>query len=138
MNKGLISIKPEHVKNIIQGNKTVEIRTRRLNLPVGSILWVYSTLPTGCIEVVVEIDFIITLSPDLIWKKYHIEMCVSKELFDEYTKGKKLVSAIGFKNIKKTDKALCLNTLRSFDENFMPPQFFIKLTPDKKISQAFI
>lgn len=138
MMKGLISIKPEHVKNIILGDKTVELRTRRLSLPVGSKLWIYTTLPTGCIEAVAEIEFIITSSPDAIWNSFSAEMCVSKEVFNEYTKGKKEVSAIGLVNIEKTDKSLCLKTLRSIDKNFMPPQFFIKLTPDKKISEAFI
>lgn len=137
MNKGLISIKAEHVKNIILGKKTVELRTRRLGLPVGSKLWIYTTLPTGCIEAVVEIAFISTLPTEQIWEKYQTEMCIDKKLFEQYTKGKEVVSAIGFKNIKQTDKSLCLNTLRTFDENFMPPQFFIKLTPDKKISEAF-
>ena len=138
MNKGLISIKSEHVKNIIQGNKTVELRTRRLNLPIGSELWIYTTLPTGCIEAVVDISFVVTSSPKEIWEKYHKDMCISKVLFDEYTSGKELVSAIGFKNVKKTNKELCLKRLRSFDKKFMPPQFFIKLTPDKKITEAFI
>jgi len=138
MNKGLISIKPEHVKNIIQGHKTVELRSRRLNLPIGSKLWIYTTLPTGCIEAVVEIAFIVTSEPDLIWKKYNKEMCISKELFDKYTKGKRLVSAIGLTNVKQTDKKLCLKTLRTIDKKFMPPQFFIKLTPDKKITEAFV
>lgn len=138
MNKGLISIKAEHVKNIIQGNKTVELRTRRLNLPIGSKLWIYTTLPTGCIEAVVEISFIITSEPEVIWERFSKNMCITKELFDEYTKGKQVVSAIGFTNIRQTDNSLCLKALRAIDKKFMPPQFFIKLTPDKKISQAFI
>ncbi|HIO96744.1 MAG TPA: hypothetical protein EYG71_02325 [Leucothrix sp.] len=65
-------------------------------------------------------------------------MCISKELFDKYTKGKRLVSAIGLTNVKQTDKKLCLKTLRTIDKKFMPPQFFIKLTPDKKITEAFV
>ena len=138
MMKGLISIKPEHVKNIIEGNKTVEIRTRRLNLPIGSKLWIYTTLPTGCIEAVTEIEFIVTSSPDNIWERFNTKMCISRELFDEYTKGKDVVSAIGLANVKQTDKSLCLKTLRTIDKKFMPPQFFIKLTPDKKITEAFV
>ena len=138
MMKGLISIKPEHVKNIIQGHKTVELRTRRLNLPIGSKLWIYTTLPTGCIEAVTEIKFIVTSSPDKIWEDFNAEMCITKELFDKYTEGKNAVSAIGLANVKQTDKSLCLKALRAIDKKFMPPQFFIKLTPDKKITEAFV
>ena len=50
MSDAIISIKPRHVDNILSGNKTVELRTRSINLPSGSRLWVYTTLPVGKVE----------------------------------------------------------------------------------------
>ncbi len=137
MSSALISIKPVHVKNILSGKKTVEIRTRNMLLPIGSTLWIYSTLPTGKIEAIAEIDFIDTKSPSTIWRKHKELICISKNMFDTYTHGRKEVTAIGLKNIEAAQNNLCLKALRKIDKNFMPPQFFLKITPDKKIYQAF-
>ncbi len=137
MNDALISIKPDHVNNIKKGLKTVELRTRNISLSKGAKLWIYSTLPIGCIEVVAEIDFVITSTPRDIWKKYSKKLCISRTLFMNYTKGHKQVTAIGLKKVEETDKSLCLKVLRKYDKTFTPPQYFIKLTPDKKISNAF-
>ena len=64
----IISIKPRHVENILSGKKTVELRTRGLNLPEGSRLWIYTTLPVGKVMLFAEIDFIDRRLPTEIWK----------------------------------------------------------------------
>ena len=137
MSNALICIKPNHVVNILSGKKTVELRTRNLLLPIGTKLWIYSTLPKGKVEAIVEIDFLDTRPPNLIWRDYKNSMSISKKLFNEYTKCRENVTAIGLRNVQLSHKNLSLNSLRSFDKNFMPPQFFMKITPDKKIYPAF-
>lgn len=137
MSSALISIRPIHVQDILSGKKTVEIRTRSMQLPIGSTLWIYSTLPTGKIEAIAEIDFIDTKTPNTIWRMHKESICISKKMFDAYTQGRERVTAIGLKNIEPARRDLCLRALRKFDENFMPPQFFLKITPDKKIYPAF-
>src|SRR5690606_21728212 len=100
MNDVIISIKPRHAENILSGIKTVELRTRNFNLPTGSRLWVYTTLPVGKIKFSTEINFIEILPPKKIWEKYGRDICISKKDFDAYTKGRKFVSAIGLKNVQ--------------------------------------
>jgi len=137
MSSALISIKPKHVKNILNGSKTVELRTRSMNLPVGTSLWIYTTLPKGEIEAVAIVAFIDTKSPSSIWKKYKDQICITKSEFDNYTSDRKKVTVIGLSEIEESERKLCLQTLRTYDEKFTPPQFFIHLTPDKKIYSAF-
>ncbi len=137
MNDALISIKPVHVENIKNGFKTVELRTRNITLARGAKLWIYTTLPIGCIEAVAEIDFVNTDAPKEIWKKYKDKLCISRSLFLQYTKDREKVTAIGLKKVKTTDKSLSLDVLREYDKKFTPPQFFVKITPDKKIYPAF-
>jgi len=137
MSKALISIKPEHVKNILSGRKTVELRTRSINLPVGTRLWIYSTLPIGEVEIVVKIKFIETRPPSSIWRKYRNQLCITKSAFNAYTESREEVTVIGLAEVKEMEESVSLSDLRGFDEKFTPPQFFLKLTPDKKISQAF-
>lgn len=132
----MISIKPRHVKNIISGKKTVELRVRGMNLPEGSRLWIYTTLPVGKIQASALIDFIDLLPPKEIWKKYGKSICINKNEFDEYTKSRSLVAAIGLRNAKPLEKEICLEALREVEENFQPPQFFSKLHPDRALHSA--
>ena len=133
----IISIKPRHVENILSGKKTVELRTRGLNLPEGSRLWVYTTLPVGKVMLFAEIDFIDRRSPKEIWKKYGKDICITKKEFDEYTKDRDQVAAIGLRNIRQLDKDICLETMREHEEHFQPPQFFSRLYPDSALYSAF-
>lgn len=133
----IISIKPRHVENILSGKKTIELRTRGLNLPQGSRLWVYTTLPVGKVKLSIEIDFIEQLPPNKIWKKYSKCICITKKEFDEYTRGRELVAAIGLRNVRPLKKEMCLDTLREYEENFQPPQFFSRLYPGSALYSAF-
>ncbi len=137
MSDALISIKPVHVKNILNGCKSVELRTRRISVAAGSRLWIYSTLPKGEVEAVAEVRFVETNSPSTIWRKYSKDIYLSKAEFDEYTTGKSEATVIGLGSVEKIEKELTLKRLRFFDKKFTPPQFFLKLTPDKKIYPAF-
>jgi len=137
MNDAIISIKPQHVENILSGEKTVELRTRSVNLPSGSRLWVYTTLPVGKVKLSTEIDFVELLPPKAMWRKYGHRICITKKDFDAYTKGRDLVSAIGLKNVKPLDNDICLKTMRSYEKNFQPPQFFSRLNPERALYSAF-
>lgn len=133
----LISIRPEHVDNIKSGKKNVELRTRSLNLEKGDCLWVYTTLPVGAVEVSVQVEFIETSKPSGIWRKYKESICITKKVFDEYTKGRQLVTVVGFGTVRILDQPITLSELRVFDNKFTPPQFFTRLKSDKKVSAVF-
>lgn len=133
----IISIKPRHVENILSGNKTVELRTRSINLPEGSRLWIYTTLPVGRVKLSVEIDFIDLLPPKEMWKKHGASICISRKEFDAYTKGRHIVSAIGLRNVTPLDNAICLETMRQYEKGFQPPQFFSRLDPDRALYTVF-
>ncbi len=137
MNDAIISIKPKHVENILSGLKTVELRTRSLSMPVGSRLWIYTTLPVGKVKLSAEIDFIDIMSPREVWNKHGKNICISKKDFDLYTKGRVAVSAIGLRNVCPLDKDICLSTMRRYKKDFQPPQFLSKIYPDSALYSAF-
>ena len=41
----LLSIKPRIISKILSGEKTIEIRCRKMNIDVGTKIWLYSTSP---------------------------------------------------------------------------------------------
>jgi predicted transcriptional regulator len=137
MTDAIISIKPRHVQNILNGSKTVELRTKSINMPIGSKLWIYTTLPVGRVDASAEINFIETLHPKDIWIKYGKSICISKEEFIDYTKGRESVTVIGLVNVESLCGSLCLETMRSYEKGFQPPQFISKLYPERELYSAF-
>jgi predicted transcriptional regulator len=133
MIEALVSIKPRHVDNIMQGKKSVELRVKPISLPPGSRLWVYTTLPVGRIDMSAQVDFVKSLPPEEIWTKYGKEICISKLDFDLYTAGRDLVTAIGLKDITILDQGVCLPLIRMRLGKFQPPQFFSKIAPNSPL-----
>ena len=123
MKNALISIKPEYVEKIISRSKTVEIRNRKINLPSGSRLWIYATLPRGCMAAVAIIRDVIIDSPSKIWNHYHDHIKVPKPVFHSYVNHSPIISAIRLKKVYTIQSNLTLNHIRSEIEGFHPPQF---------------
>ena len=78
----------------MSGVKTVELRRRFMHLPLGSRLWIYSTLPVGALvatATIVDIDY---GSPHELWSRYQSKAAISKNLFFKYFGGCDLGCAI--------------------------------------------
>ena len=90
----MISIHSDHAANIVGGVKTVELRRRFMSMPVGSRLWIYSTLPVGALVATATIVAIDCDTPTKLWSRYQIEAAVSKSAFFEYFGSCKLGCAI--------------------------------------------
>jgi len=80
----MISIHSDHAANIVSGVKTVELRRRFMALPLGSRLWIYSTLPVGALVATATIVAIDYDAPHQLWARYQTEVAVSKNLFFQY------------------------------------------------------
>jgi len=127
MNNALISIKPPYVEQILSGIKTVELRRQPMNLTAGARLWIYSTLPKGCIEAVATIASIEVGSPSLLWRKHGRSMGITYAHFCAYLLGSKTALAITLNDIKRLRHPLTLAQLRTEHKVFHPPQSFIHL-----------
>jgi predicted transcriptional regulator len=83
MCKILISINPEHVKNIIDGIKKYEYRTRVAKRDVDSII-VYCTYPTKKVLAEVKIKSVLADTPNALWERTKDFSGISKEFFMKY------------------------------------------------------
>ena len=138
MNDALISIKPKYVDKILNGQKAVEIRTRKVNLHKNAKLWIYSTLPKASIQTVayvkrVDIDF-----PELIWEKHCTSIGVSKDYFDKYVNGSYKISAIVTDKICKLPLEISLEKIRNRFPGFHPPQFIRFMSENDPLLKAII
>lgn len=130
MQEALISIKPKYVHRFLTGEKTVEIRRRRVNLATGTRLWIYSTKPEASISSVGMVKSVDVSTRDDIWNKYSSHMGITYEEFCAYVSGADEISAISIENLKRVFPAPTLDGLRKKMGKFYPPQFFVRI--DKK------
>jgi predicted transcriptional regulator len=133
MQEALISIKPKYVHRFLSGEKTVEIRRRRVNLAVGTRLWIYSTMPEGSISSVGVIKSVEVSNREDIWDKYSTQMGITYEEFCAYVSGANEISAINIENLKRVYPAPTLDGLRKKIGRFYPPQFFVRIDKENKL-----
>ena len=80
----ILSIKPQYVEQIFNGNKTIELRKSMPSAKVGDTVIVYSTVPVKAIVGICKIDNIIIETPEDIWLKYSNKLGISDKDFWEY------------------------------------------------------
>jgi len=127
MNNALISIKPKYVGMILCGEKSVEIRNRPVNLEIGTRLWIYSTLPKGCVEAVASIQLIKFDAPSKIWEHHQNKIGISRRAFLSYVENSQEITAIFLNEVSQLIPPLTLNDLRSEIHGFHPPQFLKRI-----------
>ncbi len=122
MCKMLLSINPEHVANILNGNKQYEFRKCRCRKDVDLIV-IYSTYPIMMVVGEVKIEEIIEGEVLTVWKKTKKHAGITKEFFLKYYEGKNKAIAyrLGAINKYSTPKKLS-----EFGVSH-PPQSFIYL-----------
>lgn len=97
----MISIKPRFASSILAGQKTVELRRRFMNLPNGSKLWIYSTLPVGAMVAVATLHETIRDIPAELWMEYNDRIGIPRYEFDAYFEGCELGVALELCDVKK-------------------------------------
>lgn len=133
----LISVHPRFVDRMVRGEKTIELRRRRLRLSPGTRAWIYSTLPRGAVEALGIVREVVQGTPQEIWNGHAKECGVSKAEFDAYFKGAPQAFAVVFKEIGQLPSALNLSSIRERVGVFHPPQFFKRIQGQSPILDLF-
>lgn len=119
--KVLLSIRPEYVEQIMNGNKRFEYRKRIFKKKVDSVI-IYSTMPVGKIVGEFKIEKIINDSPEEIWNQTYQYSGVSEDFFRDYFSNYKEGFAIKIKEICKYKEPISPKDLFS---NFVAPQSYM-------------
>jgi predicted transcriptional regulator len=102
--KVILSIKPKYASKILEGKKTFELRkTIFKNTEINTVL-IYASSPISKIIGEFQIDKIVHLEIDELWKIVKDKAEVDKAFFDEYFNRKNKGYAIGIRNVKKYKK----------------------------------
>lgn len=92
MNKIIISIRPKYVKEILNGVKKYEYRTKVSAKDIGKIL-IYETFPTKKVIGEAEVIGILKDTPENLWNETYKEGGISKKDYMLYFKNKKTAYA---------------------------------------------
>ena len=123
MAKILISINPEHVRNILNGNKKYEYRRTMAKRKIKSLL-IYETFPCKKVVAEIQVDDVMAYTPKKLWNKTKDFSGISKKFFDEYFCGKEIAYAYKLGKINKYEKP---KDLSDFGLN-NPPQSFVYIS----------
>ena len=117
----LISIRPQWVRQILAGRKTVELRRRppSLNEPVPALL--YETSPAYRLRASCMIGPVRSGPPNALWDELGRRSCASKEEYDAYFEGRERAHGMDLRNVQEMPSHLTLDWLRR-EAGFVPPQ----------------
>jgi predicted transcriptional regulator len=118
--KVLLSIKPEYVKKIFDGEKKYEYRKVIFKKKVSKIV-VYSTKPEGKLIGEFDIEDILCGSPEEIWRKTKDKSGISYSAFKKYFKNREFGYAIKIGDISLYDEPIDPKLMIN---NFRAPQSF--------------
>lgn len=118
----LLSIHPEHVKKIIDGEKKYEFRKRGARISPDKIV-IYATSPMKVIIGEVDVLDILQDTPENIWAQTQEKAGVSRDFFDNYFKEKQEAIAYQLGELNLFTPA---KTLDEYGISF-PPQSFVYL-----------
>lgn len=122
MKRILLSINPEHVKNILNGSKRYEFRKVKCKERVSEIL-IYSTSPVMKVVASVSVKEVIVGEPEEVWKITEDEAGIDKRFFDDYYKKSRCAVAYKLGEVEEFDEP---KLLEEFDITH-PPQSFVYL-----------
>jgi predicted transcriptional regulator len=123
----VISVKPKYAARILSGEKSIELRRRRMRVAPGSRVWIYTKSPDAHISAYAVVEEIINLEPRELWRKHRNAVGVSLAEFNDYFVGVAVAWAMVLRDVRPLAPALRLSELRSRPCRFHPPQFFKRL-----------
>jgi len=120
----LISIKEKYVREILSGNKTIELRKSQPKVKAGDTVIIYTTQPKKAVTAIATVKSIIRCTPAEMWNNYRENLGVNKKEFNEYYQNSVISIGIELDNIIRLDAEILLSAIKLIHPSFTPPQTF--------------
>lgn len=117
----LLSIRPPHVDNILNGTKRFEFRRRLFNRRDVQTVLVYCTRPVGRLVAEFDIAELLEDEPEQLWERTREHSGICKTYYDEYFSGRDRAYAIAIGELRVYAEPIRPATII---ENFTPPQSY--------------
>ena len=120
----IISIRPEHVHNIMAGRKTVELRRRfPESVVMGGLMLIYSSSPEKALVGAARIENVRRMTPAGLWRAFREQVCVPRDFFNAYFAGADEGFGVVLGKAVRFDHPIPVSELKE-RFSFSPPQSF--------------
>jgi len=123
-----MSIRPKHVNAILDGTKTVELRRTRPNVPLGSVVFLYSSSPVKAIVGWACLADLVEGTPDDVREAHQAAAAVSDEVFVDYFRGATTAVGLLLHRVVQASTPISLEELRELGVE--PPQSWRYVDPE--------
>lgn len=107
--KVLLSIKPEYVERIFDGEKKYEYRKTLFKMKEIESIIIYATKPIGKVVGEFKFDKILEDTPEAIWEKTKVVSGISKKDYQKYFNNKRNAYAIEISEVHEYNSPLSLS-----------------------------
>lgn len=127
----LMSVKPQHMRKILDGNKTIELRRTKPKISNGDLIVFYASSPQKAIQGAATVGNIIEGNPCQLWKDYHAQFGITMDEFNEYFSGSKKAFGSVLETVWIYNNPIGLLEIREVVDSFMPPRSFRYLSKEE-------
>jgi predicted transcriptional regulator len=134
-----LSIRPQYVKKIFDGIKTIELRrVRPKHMKKGTLVLIYVTSPIKSLVGAFVVEKVIKAKGEELWEIVKDKAGISKEEYNDYFQGVSSGIGIFFSQIWELSEPVGLHNLQQQMLGFHPPQGFRYISPNELSSSALI
>lgn len=121
----VISIKPEYMKLILAGKKSIELRKCKPSLPKDDIIVaLYCTSPVKAVVGFCLLDELIEDSPSSLWSRFSEFVGIDKTAYQAYYSENSKAVGLRLNSIYELENQLSLDKIREEVPGFTPPQTY--------------
>ncbi len=124
-----LSLHPRFADAVFAGEKRVELRRTRPRIEAGSRVLVYASSPVSSLVGAFVVESVLEMPPSRLWEQIGRCAGLTRTEFRRYFIGAKLGYGIVIREAHAFDQFVPLDTLRSSDRQFRPPQCYHYITP---------
>jgi predicted transcriptional regulator len=125
----LLSLRPRFAQAILAGEKTAELRRRRVCVEPGTPVVLYASSPLRAVVGTARVSAVRVLTPEGGWRSHGKNTALTREEYYSYLSGTDIACLIYLDQVVRLPAALPLGELRRA-HRFHPPQSYRFVTYD--------
>ncbi len=118
----VLAIHPARAEQILDGQKTYELRSRFPSVQTGTRVYLYATAPVSAVIGGFVVGEIVEDTRAEVWSKVGSGLCLTETEFEEYSHGHPRIKAIRVSKPFRLSRPVLRNELQSDSLRFSPPQ----------------
>lgn len=132
-----MSIHPRFAESIIKGQKTYELRRRRVSAEPGDQICLYETSPKKKVTAICTVKSVLSTDLDSLWETVKEKCGVAFDEFRTYFNGLSTGCAVEVSDVRPLQSSLTLYDLREAEPQFRPPQSYCFLKKNSGVTKLF-